>query len=145
MSLERAKRGLSRFGYIWMILGGLLAVIGIILLIGGKSAAADVARAENASKFFHAGITNIVLGLIGVDTGYRCFKATKDSKKVKDVITIARIFILLAVLAMLVGFVRGTLAASTVSSCIVTIVVSGLLLYVASIVKKGNEADKIES
>ena len=91
--------------------------------------------------FFHAGITNLVLGLVGIDTGYRCFKAGKDGSKVKSVITIARIFIGLAILSILAGFARGTLAANSISSCIASIAVNGILLYEAHIVKKGNEAD----
>ena len=138
MSLEKAKRGLKRFGYIWIICGSFLAIIGIVLLLGGKVAMADAARAENAQMFFHAGITNLILGLVGIDTGYRCFKAGKDGSKVKSVITIARIFIGLAVLSILAGFVRGTLAANSLSSCIASIVVNGLLLYEANIIKKGN-------
>ena len=145
MSFERAKRGLGRFGYIWVILGGILAVIGIILLIMGKVNSGDAADTVTVSMLYHAGITDLVLGLIGLDTGYRCFKATKDLKKVKDVITIARIFILLAILAMLAGFVRGTLAANTVSSCITTIIVNGFMLYIAYVVKKGLKAENAEA
>ena len=141
MSLERAKSGLKRFGYVWVICGGFLAIMGILLLIGGKAAAADASRAENAASFIHAGITNLVLGLIGVDTGYRCFRASKDSSKIGTVCTVARIFIGLAILAILVGFVRHTLAASSVASCLATIVVNAILLYEAHIVKKGNKAD----
>ena len=138
MSLEKAKRGLKRFGYIWVICGGILAIIGVILLFGAKAANADAERAVNAPIFLHAGITNLVLGLVGVDTGYRCFKAVKDSSKINTVCTIARIFILLAVLAIVAGLVRGTLAANSLSSCIASIVVNGLLLYEANIIKKGN-------
>ena len=141
MSLEKAKRGLKRFGYIWIICGSVLAILGIVLLLGAKVAMADAARAENAPMFFHAGITNLILGLVGIDTGYRCFKAGKDGSKVKSVITIARIFIGLAVLSILAGFVRGTLAANSLSSCIVSIVVNSILLYEAHVVKKGNEAE----
>ena len=141
MSLEKAKRGLKRFGYIWVICGGFLAIIGVILLIGAKAATADAERAINAPMFLHGGITNLVLGLVGVDSGYRCFRAAKDSSKINTVITIARIFILLAVLAIAAGLVRGTLAANYLSSCIASIVVNGLLLYEAHIVKKGDEAD----
>jgi hypothetical protein len=43
------------------------------------------------------------------------------------VITIARIFIGLAVLSILAGFVRGTLAANSLSSCIASIAVSSKL------------------
>ena len=141
MSLERAKSGLKRFGYVWVICGGILAVIGVILLIGAKAATADAERAVDAPVFLHGGITNLILGLVGVDSGSRCFRAAKDSSKINTVITIARIFILLAVLAIVAGFVRGTLAANSVSSCIASIVVNGLLLYEANIVKKGNTAD----
>ena len=141
MSLEKAKRGLKRFGYIWIICGSVLAILGIVLLLGGKIAMADAARAENAPMFIHAGITNLILGLVGIDTGYRCFKAGKDGSKVKSVITIARIFIGLAVLSILAGFVRGTLAANSLSSCIASIVVNSILLYEAHVVKKGNEVE----
>ena len=137
MSLEKAKRGLKRFGYIWVICGAFLAIIGVILLIGAKAATADAERAVNAPMFLHGGITNLILGLVGIDTGYRCFRAAKDSSKINTVCTIARIFILLAVLALVAGFVRGTLAANNVSSCIVSIVVNGILLYEAGVVKKG--------
>ncbi|MBR4575463.1 MAG: hypothetical protein IKO16_11185 [Lachnospiraceae bacterium] len=141
MSMERAKRGLKRFGYIWVICGGFLVIIGVILLLGAKAATADAERAINAPTLLHGGITNLVLGLVGIDSGYRCFRAVKDSSKIKSVCTIARIFILLAVLAIVAGLVRGTLAANSLSSCIASIVVNGVLLYEANIVKKENGAD----
>lgn len=141
MSLEKAKRVLKNYGYIWVICGAILAIIGVILLLGAKVATADAERAVNAPMLFHGGITNLILGLVGVDTGYWCFRAVKDSSKLKTVSTIARIFILLAVLAVVVGLVRGTLAANSISSCIASIAVNGILLYAANIVKKGNEAD----
>ena len=141
MDLERAKKGIKRFGYIWVICGGFLAIMGIALLLGAKVASADVARAENASKFLHAGITNLLLGLVGVDTGCRCFRAVKDSSKINTVRRIAIILIGLAVIAIISGLVRGTLAANSVSSCLSSIVVNGLLLYETNIVKKGTETD----
>ncbi len=128
---------MKRFGYFWVICGGVLAVIGVILLFGAKAATADAERAVNAPMFLHGGITNLVLGLVGIDSGYRCFRAVKDSSKIKSVCTIARIFILLAVLAIVAGLVRGALAANSISSCIASIVVNGVLLYEANIVKKG--------
>ena len=141
MSLERAKKILKRFGYIWVICGSFLAIIGIILLIGGKAAQADVSRAENASKFLHAGITNLILGLVGIDSGYRCFRAVKDSSKIKTVHNIAFIGMGLAIIAILGGIVKGTLAANSLSSCIAVIVVNVLLLYVAHVVKTKSESE----
>ena len=142
MDFEKAKKGLKRFGLIWVICGAFLLIIGIIMIIGGRAAAADAERAVDAAKFTHAGITNIILGLIGLDSGYRCFKAVKDPKKLKDVHTIAVIFIGFAILGLLVGYMRSTLSASYVSTCIVSIVISGLLLYETIIAKKGFEAEK---
>lgn len=142
MSVEKAKIVLKRYGYIWVICGGFLAVIGGILLFSSKVAAADATRAANAPMFLHAGITNLVLGLIGVDTGYRCFCAAKDSSKVKTVRNIALIFIALAVIALVVGGVRGTLAANTVSSCIASIIVNCILLYVTNVAGKGEVNEK---
>lgn len=140
MSFEKAKRVLRNYGYIWVICGAFLAIIGVILLLGAKAATADAERAVNAPMLLHGGITNLILGLVGVDTGYWCFRAVKDSSRVKTVSTVAWIFILLAVLAMVAGLVRGTLAANSMSSCIASIAANGLMLYAANIVRKGNEA-----
>lgn len=141
MSLERAKKGIKRFGYIWVIVGAIVLVLGVILILGGRVAAADVEKAENAARFTYSGIVNVILGLVGIDAGYRCFKAVKDSKKLRDVKTIASIGIGLAILAILGGFVKGTLAPQNLSTCIASIVVNGLLYYETHVVKKGLEAE----
>lgn len=141
MTVENAKSGLKRFGYIWVICGGILAIIGIALLIGGYVASSDAERAVNAPGLYHAGITNLILGIIGIDSGYRCFKAVKDTSKINTVRNIAIIGIGLAVIAIVAGCIRGVLAANNLSSCIVAIVIFGLLLYEVMVIKKGTGND----
>ena len=141
MTVEKAKRGLKRFGYIWVICGAFFAIIGIVLIAGGYIASSDAERAVNSPGFYHAGITNLIIGLIGIDSGYRCFKAVKDSSKINTVRNIAVIGIGLAVLAIIAGCVRGVLSPNNLSSCIVAIVISGLLLYEVMVIKKGTDND----
>ncbi|MBO4374331.1 MAG: hypothetical protein J5829_04410 [Lachnospiraceae bacterium] len=141
MSLEKARKVLKRFGFIWVIFGGLIAVLGIVLLIGSRAAAADASRAANAPVFLQAGIKHLVLGIVGIDAGIYCFKALKDPAKLKTVRNIAAILIGLAVLALVSGYVQGTLAANQTSSYIASAAVNALLLYVVGVVRKGSESD----
>ena len=139
MDLEKATKVLKRFGWIWVILGSFMAVIGIVLLIGSQVAAADAERAVNAPMFLNAGIINLVAGIVEIDAGYYCFKAVNDKSKLKTVRNIAVICIAFSVITFISSSVRGTLAAHTVSSCLATAAVNVILLYAVNSVKKGSE------
>ena len=141
MSFERAKRGLKTVGIIWIIIGCLLTIVGILLLIGSRTAAADAATAQDASRFLHGAISNLILGIVGLDAGYYCFKASKDSSKAKTVRNIAVLGLILAVLVFVIGLMKGTLAANNVASIIASTIVNCILLYEAHIVIKGSKAE----
>ena len=136
MSLERAKRGLRNVGIFWIVCGGFLTVMGIILLTGAGVAGSDPSDAENAAKFLTGGITNLIIGLDALIEGILCIGASKKASRAMPVM----IFAVLGIVLSIIKLVSGALHAdpSGIASGLASLAVNGILFYMANIVKKGD-------